>query len=104
MTDKEVPYPEPVKIQIDGNLDLHAFAPKDVVSVVDEYLTACLESGILELRIIHGKGRGILRRTVHAFLKNHPSVSYFKLDSGPSSWGATRVYLKKGRADKRPGN
>lgn len=86
---------EPVRIPIDGTLDLHAFAPKDAVSVIDEYLRACLEKGIFECRIIHGKGRGVLRRTVHAFLENHQDVSNFKLDSGPSSWGATIVYLKR---------
>ncbi len=86
---------EPVRIPIDGELDLHAFQPKDVASVVEEYIRVCLEKGIYEVRFIHGKGRGVLRRTVHAVLKKHPNVSDFKLDSGPSSWGATLVYLKK---------
>jgi len=83
------------QIPIDGILDLHAFAPKDAASVVREYIRVCLEKGIYEVRIIHGKGTGVLRRTVHALLKKHPDVSDFMLDSGPSSWGATRVFLQR---------
>ena len=83
-----------VEIPIDGTLDLHMFSPKDAVSVVDEYIRACLEKGIYDLRIIHGKGKGVLRTKVESFLKRHPHVSDFSLDSGPSSWGATKVSLK----------
>jgi len=89
------PDDEPVRISIDGILDLHAFAPRDTTSVVEEYLRECLKKGIFEVRIIHGKGRGVLRRTVHALLKKHPNVVDFALDSGPSGWGATWVYLRK---------
>jgi DNA-nicking Smr family endonuclease len=85
---------EPVRIPIDGVLDLHPFSPKDVKSVIEEYLNACLEEGISDLRIIHGKGKGHLRRTTHALLSRHPQVLDFKLDSGPSGWGATLVRLK----------
>ena len=85
-----------IHIPIDGVLDLHTFNPKEVAAVVDEYLGACLDKDIYEVRIIHGKGKGVLRRTVHALLENHPLVLEFKLDTGPSSWGATIVHLKKG--------
>ncbi len=85
---------EVIHIPIDGTLDLHTFSPKEAASVVDEYLRACLEKNIYEARIIHGKGRGVLRQTVHSLLKKHPLVLDFKLDSGPSSWGATFVQLK----------
>jgi len=85
---------DPVKIPIDGVLDLHTFAPADVGSVVDEYLWACMQEGILEVRIIHGKGKGVLRRTVHARLEKHPEVVQYQLDDGPSGWGATVVRLK----------
>ena len=86
-----------IHIPIDGVLDLHAFNPKEVTSVVEEYLSACLEKDIYEVRIIHGKGKGVLRRTVHALLENHPWVLEFKLDTGPSSWGSTIVRLKRKR-------
>jgi DNA-nicking Smr family endonuclease len=86
--------PEPVEIPIDGTLDLHTFAPGEVSSLVEEYLWACLEKGIYEVRIIHGKGKGVLRRIVHARLEKHPNVSDFSLDSGPSGWGATVVHLR----------
>ena len=83
-----------VEYPIDGSLDLHMFAPKDVPSVVEEYLAECLKRGIFDVKIVHGKGRGALRRTVHAMLERHPLVQDFKIDSGPSSWGATLVRLK----------
>jgi DNA-nicking Smr family endonuclease len=86
-----------VRIPVNGTLDLHMFSPKDAVSVVDEYLCACLEKGIYEVSIIHGKGKGALRRTVHALLSRHPKVLNFKIDSGPSGWGATVVHLKDDR-------
>ena len=89
---------EPVQVPIDGVLDLHAFLPKEAASVVDEYLRVCLEKGIDEVRIIHGKGKGILRKTVHSFLDKHPEVLEFKLDSGPSGWGTTLVRLGRQRS------
>jgi DNA-nicking Smr family endonuclease len=91
MTD---PYEEAVPIPIDGVLDLHAFSPKDAASVVEEYIRACLEQGMDEIRIIHGKGKGAIRRTVHALLERHPDVVDYRLDSGPSGWGATLVRLR----------
>ena len=86
----------PVSIPIDGILDLHAFSPKDVSSVVQEYLRACQKKGIFEVRIIHGKGKGVLRRRVHAMLEKHPLVVDFGLDPGTSGWGATLVHLAHG--------
>jgi len=84
----------PVHIPINGVIDLHTFAPKDASKVVDEYLNICFHKGILEVKIIHGKGKGALRRTVESVLKRHPLVLSFKQDPGPSSWGATIVFLK----------
>ena len=84
----------PVHIPIDGVIDLHTFAPKDASSVVDEYLNCCYQKGILEVKIVHGKGKGILRRTVESVLKRHPLVLSFKQDPGPSSWGTTIVFLR----------
>lgn len=84
-----------IEIPIDGELDLHTFRPGEAASVVDDYIEACREKGIFEVRIIHGKGKGVLLRTVHALLQKHPAVSGFTLDSGRSGWGATTVSLKK---------
>jgi DNA-nicking Smr family endonuclease len=86
--------PEPVEIPIDGVLDLHTFAPGDVSSLVEEYIRVCQERGIYDLRIIHGKGKGVLRRIVHARLDRDPSVLDFELDAGESGWGATLVRLR----------
>jgi DNA-nicking Smr family endonuclease len=80
---------------VDGVIDLHTFRPEDAASVVEEYLRACAEQHIYDVKIIHGKGKGALRNTVHALLSRHPLVADFTLDSCPSGWGATIVYLKK---------
>ncbi len=86
---------EPVVVPIDGILDLHTFSPKDIPSLVNEYIRAARENGIYEIKIIHGKGKGVLRRTVHAKLEKNPHVVDFVLDGGPSGWGATTVVLKR---------
>ncbi len=86
---------EVIEIPIDGVIDLHTFSPKDAADVVEEYIYACAEKEIFEVRIIHGKGKGVLRRIVHSLLEKHPLVSDFSLDSGSSGWGATIAYLKK---------
>ena len=83
------------ELEINGVLDLHMFRPRDVKDLVRDYLEVCLERGILDVRIIHGKGIGALRRTVHAVLDRHPSVASYALageDGG--GWGATLVTLK----------
>jgi len=86
---------EPVKIPIDGVLDLHAFSPKDVKDLVPEYLRECRSQGIHFVRIIHGKGTGTLRRIVHGILEKHPHVVRFKTAHyGGGSWGATEVELR----------
>lgn len=83
-----------IELPVDGVLDLHAFRPEDAASVVGEYLRVCAEKGIYEVKVIHGKGKGILRHTVHKALERNPLVLDFKLDLGASGWGATLVYLK----------
>jgi len=88
--------PEPLKIPIDGILDLHTFRPQEVKDLVPEYLHDCQERGILQVRIIHGKGSGILRRVVHSILTRLPLVqSFATADISGGSWGATIVYLKQ---------
>lgn len=86
---------EIVHIPIDGVLDLHTFSPGEVPSLVDEYLRVCRKKDINKIQIIHGKGKGILRRTVHSILEKHPLVLDYRLDTGPSSWGATVVRLRR---------
>jgi DNA-nicking Smr family endonuclease len=86
---------EPFEIPISGVLDLHTFNPREIGDLVPEYLAACRERGILQVRIIHGKGIGNLRRTVHAILGKHPGVISFALDYPEfGGWGATIVRLK----------
>jgi DNA-nicking Smr family endonuclease len=90
----------PVEIPIEGVLDLHTFRPKDAKVVVLEYLAACQEKGILKIRVIHGKGIGQLRQTVHALLEKHPEVSSYVLASEPfGGWGATIVTLRPRRPE-----
>ncbi len=83
-----------IELPIDGILDLHTFNPREVKELVPDYLSACRERGILSVRIIHGKGTGTLRRTVHAILDRSPEVVSYRL-AGPGlgSWGATMVEL-----------
>jgi DNA-nicking Smr family endonuclease len=86
---------EPVELPIDGTLDLHTFRPGEVGDLVPEWLAACRERGLHELRIVHGKGTGALRRSVAAILARSPLVASFRAaDEGAGGWGATLVTLK----------
>jgi len=90
---------EPVSLPIDGVLDLHTFRPQDVKDVVLDFIEECSARGIVELRIIHGKGIGQLRNTVHALLKKHPKVqSYILASEHYGGSGATIVQLSKSAA------
>jgi dsDNA-specific endonuclease/ATPase MutS2 len=87
--------PEPVRIPIEDALDLHAFAPADIPSVVDEYLEEARRRGFREVRLVHGRGRGVQRRIVQSLLAGHPLVERFG-DAPPErgGWGATVVRLR----------
>jgi dsDNA-specific endonuclease/ATPase MutS2 len=86
---------EPIELAIDGVLDLHTFQPREVKELVPDYLAVCRDKGILQVRIIHGKGTGALRDTVHATLRRMPEVVSFRLGGEEGGgWGATIVLLK----------
>ncbi len=86
----------PTEYPIDGTLDLHTFQPKEVKQLVPDYIDACLEKGIYQIRIVHGKGTGTLRRMVQSILEKHPAVLRFRHESGSGGgWGATVVDLKE---------
>lgn len=80
---------------IDGVLDLHLFNPKELGDLIPDYIEACLAKEIYSIRIIHGKGKGVLRRTVHSLLDRNPHVESYSLASDRSGWGATVVELKQ---------
>ena len=85
-----------VQVPIDGVLDLHNFSPKDLKFLIPDYLEECCKADIFQVRIIHGKGIGNLRRTVHAILEKLPQVIEFKLaGENAGGWGATLVQLRK---------
>ena len=83
----------PHELPIDGVLDLHAFSPRDVKSVVEEYVHAAAEAGLTEIRVIHGRGTGVQRGIVQAVLERHPLVERFR-DAPESHLGATLVVLR----------
>jgi DNA-nicking Smr family endonuclease len=86
---------EPLALPIDGTLDLHTFDPRDLPELLPDYLDACRAAGIFEVRIVHGKGTGTLRRTVQALLERHPDVLEFHTaDEAAGGWGATLVRLR----------
>jgi dsDNA-specific endonuclease/ATPase MutS2 len=84
---------DPVRIPIEAELDLHAFAPADVVSVVEAYVEAAAEQGLTEVRIVHGRGRGVQRGAVQAALERHPLVVEF-WDDPAAHLGATIAHLR----------
>jgi dsDNA-specific endonuclease/ATPase MutS2 len=88
------PFDEPVVVPIEDSIDLHPFAPKDIPSIVEEYLEQCIRHDIYEIRLIHGRGSGVQRRIVRSLLEKHPLVLSFKdAPSEAGGWGATVVVL-----------
>ncbi len=85
-----------VSVPIEDWIDLHTFSPREISSLLEEYLSECQKKGFKEVRIIHGKGKGVQMNIVHSFLKKSPLVESFKLAPPEAgSWGATIVYLKE---------
>ena len=92
-----------IPLEITDELDLHTFSPKDVKFLVPDYLQLCREKNILQVRVIHGKGKGSMLRTVHAILGRLEYVSHFKLaEEHRGSWGATIVDLKPEKKSQKP--
>ena len=89
------PFVDPIVIPTEDHLDLHPFQPKDIASVVEEYLYQCKVARFHEVRLIHGKGKGVQRKIIRGLLEKHANVESFHdapLEAG--SWGATVVILK----------
>jgi DNA-nicking Smr family endonuclease len=87
------PFPEPVVLPIEAELDLHTFSPKEVEPLLEDYLEACQERGLFQVKIIHGKGTGQLKARVRSLLAKHPQVLHLT-DAEAGGWGATTVVLK----------
>jgi dsDNA-specific endonuclease/ATPase MutS2 len=81
--------------ELTDTLDLHTFRPDEVAGLIPDYLDEAVARGWTHVRIVHGKGKGTLRRIVHAALERHPAVERFQLGGeGAGQWGATLVWLK----------
>lgn len=92
----EPPDDAPVPLPITGELDLHTFRPDDIGELLPAYFAECVACGRYEVRVIHGKGTGTLRETVHTLLRRSPLVQSFRSgDEFTGSWGATLVTLRK---------
>lgn len=94
--DGDGPPPEEVVLPVEDHIDLHAFSPRDVRSVVESYLAAAVEAGFEEVRLVHGRGIGVQREIVRSLLSRHPFVEGFA-DARPElgGWGATVVRLRR---------
>ena len=89
-----MPNDDPVRVPIEDAIDLHAFAPRDVISVVDEYLRAARDAGFTDVRLIHGRGKGVQRADIQRLLRGHALVEGYR-DAPESHLGATLVRLRR---------
>ena len=93
---------ETIIVPVEDSLDLHTFRPAEVRELLDDYLREAWKKGFTQVRIIHGKGTGVLRRRVEAILKGHPLVHSFHLaDETRGGWGATVVRLQAPREPEK---
>ena len=98
-SDDDLPPEDGVRVPLTGDLDLHPFSPRDIPSVVEEYVRACREQGILHLRLAHGRGKGVQRAAVQRVLRSLPEVeSFADAPAGAGGWGATVATLRSKRA------
>jgi len=87
-------------LPIEDSLDLHGFQPRDVLSVVEEYLLAAAQRGFREVRLIHGRGKGVQRAEIRRFLAHHPRfVEFYYAPPSRGGWGATVVLLARAGND-----
>lgn len=91
---------EPFRLPVDGTLDLHTFRPRDARAVVTDYVEAAADAGLTEVRIVHGRGAGVLRGVVQATLEAHPDVDMF-WDDHDARLGATWARIRPGRREAR---
>ena len=87
-----------VRVPIEDAIDLHSFSPRDITSVVEDYLEAARDAGLTEVRLIHGRGKGVQRADIQRRLRGHPLVEQF-WDAPESHLGATIVRLRRGDAN-----
>ena len=88
-------FQKPVEVPIEPFIDLHTFSPKEIPEVLESYLEECQKAGFREVRIIHGKGKGVQRRIVHSFLSKSPFIEGFsQAPPEAGGWGATIASLK----------
>ena len=93
--DDEGGQPESIEVPIEQAIDLHTFAPRDIPAVVEGYIEAAVERGFSEVRLIHGKGKGVQRGRVQQILRAHPLVEEcFDAPPGRGAWGATIARLR----------
>ena len=85
---------DPVRYPVNGILDLHVFHPREASDVTREYLRECHKQGIREVRIIHGKGRSVMRARIRKLLDEHPLVDSTYTPNDRSGWGAVIAVLK----------
>lgn len=92
---------DPIRLPVDGTLDLHTFRPHDARAVVTDYVEAAADAGLTEIRIVHGRGTGVLRGVVQATLEAHPDVDTF-WDDHDAHLGATWARIRPGRRAASP--
>ena len=96
-SDADEPFSDPVRVPVEDSIDLHSFSPRDIPSVVESYLEAACEAGFQEVRLIHGRGKGVQKEVVRRVLSQHPRVKeYWEAPPEQGGWGATIVWLAPG--------